>query len=132
MLPFVDAATARRLADGWVRAWNAPDLDALMAHFADDVVFTSPLAVRLVPGSGGRIRGRAALRDYYAAGLAAIPGLRFTIVALYAGVDTLVVNYRNQAGGLVAEVLTFEGGLVVAGHGTYLLARAGDAGSTRS
>ncbi len=37
-----------------------------------------------------------------------------------AGVDTLVLNYRNQAGGLVNEVLTFDGDLVCQGHGTYL------------
>jgi hypothetical protein len=30
-----------------------------------------------------------------------------------------VINYRNQRGGLVNEVLTFVDGLVVAGHGTY-------------
>ncbi len=44
-------------------------------------------------------------------------------LGVYAGFDTLVINYRNQAGGLVNEVLTFADGLVVAGHGTY---RTGD------
>ena len=29
-------------------------------------------------------------------------------------------NYRNQNGGLVSEVLKFDGPLVVEGHGTYL------------
>jgi len=32
----------------------------------------------------------------------------------------VVINYRNQAGGVVCEVLTFEGTLVRQGHGTYL------------
>jgi hypothetical protein len=41
-------------------------------------------------------------------------------VATYIGVDTLVINYRNQSGGLVCEVLVFDGSLVVRGHGTYL------------
>jgi hypothetical protein len=31
-----------------------------------------------------------------------------------------VINYRTQTGGLVSEVLTFDGPLVVEGHGTYL------------
>jgi hypothetical protein len=30
-----------------------------------------------------------------------------------------VINYRNQAGVLVNEVLTFDGPLVRVGHGTY-------------
>jgi hypothetical protein len=36
-------------------------------------------------------------------------------------VQTLVINYRNQAGGLVNEVLVFDGALVAEGHGTYLV-----------
>jgi hypothetical protein len=37
--------------------------------------------------------------------------------AAHAFVDQWV---RDQRGGLVCEVLTFDGGLVVEGHGTYL------------
>jgi ketosteroid isomerase-like protein len=106
-------------AQEWVAAWNAHDLDTLLAHFAEDVVFTSPVAAQLLPGSDGVIRGRAALRAYWTEGLRRIPDLRFEVVAIYAGVDTLVINYRNQKGGLVNEVLRFEAGLVVEGHGTY-------------
>jgi hypothetical protein len=54
------------------------------------------------------------------AGSPSIPDLRFEVLALYVGVSTLVINYRNQAGGLVSEVLTFGGPLVREGHGTYL------------
>ena len=31
----------------------------------------------------------------------------------------MVISYRNQAGGVVCEVLTFDGPLVIQGHGTY-------------
>jgi hypothetical protein len=31
----------------------------------------------------------------------------------------VVINYRNQVGGVVCEVLTFDGPLVIQGHGTY-------------
>ena len=40
-------------------------------------------------------------------------------MGVYAGVSTLVINYRNQRGGLVNEVLIFDGDLVTSGHGTY-------------
>ena len=40
----------------------------------------------------------------------------------------LVINYRNQAGGLVNEVLLFAGDLVAEGHGTYLADDARHAG----
>jgi len=49
-----------------------------------------------------------------------IPDLRFEVLGVYAGINTVVINYRNQAGGVVCEVLTFEGTMVRQGHGTYL------------
>ncbi|HEY0936188.1 MAG TPA: hypothetical protein VGD91_20915, partial [Trebonia sp.] len=49
-----------------------------------------------------------------------LPDLHFEVLALYAGVSTLVINYRNQVGGVVSEVLTFDGTRVREGHGTYL------------
>lgn len=66
------------------------------------------------------LRGKEALRKYWSEGVRLIPDLHFEVLALYVGVNTLVINYRNQAGGVVSEVLTFEGSLVREGHGTYL------------
>jgi hypothetical protein len=116
----VDHVEAEAFAQRWVKDWNAHDVEALLEHFADDVVFTSPMAIRLL-GGDGMIRGKEALRAYWSEGIRLIPDLRFEIVALYAGLSTLVINYRNQAGGVVSEVLTFEHGLVTQGHGTYLV-----------
>jgi hypothetical protein len=115
----MDHAEAQAFAEQWVRDWNAHDIDALLKHFTDDVVFTSPVAVRLF-GGDGVIRGKEALRKYWAEGVRLIPDLRFEVLAVYAGISTLVINYRNQAGGVVCEVLTFDGPLVREGHGTYL------------
>ena len=39
-------------ADQWVRAWNAHDIEAVLDHLHDDVVFISPVAARVVPESG--------------------------------------------------------------------------------
>jgi hypothetical protein len=120
--------TARAFVDSWVTAWNAHDLDTLLTHFADDVTFRSPVAAQLL-GSDGVIRGKEALRAYWAEGLRRIPDLQFEVVGCYVGVDCLVINYRNQKGGLVNEVLTFEGPLVAEGYGTYLGEDANPAGA---
>ena len=118
----MDNDEAIAFADKWLVDWNKHDLESLLEHFAEDVTFTSPVAARVVPGSNGVVSGKDALRSYWSTALAQMPDLRFEIVATYAGVDTLVINYRNQKGGLVNEVLTFRDGLVVRGHGTYLTA----------
>lgn len=128
----MDHAEAVGFAQRWAGAWNAHDLELILSHFTDDVVFTSPVAAQLLPATGGVLRGKEALRAYWRVGLERIPDLRFEVVAVYAGVGTVVINYRNHAGNLVCEVLAFEGGLVREGHGTYPETSAAAASGVRS
>ncbi len=115
---------AVKFSHEWVRAWNTHDVEAVLAHFDDQVVFTSPVALELFPQTGGVVRGKAALHGYWIAALTRIPELKFAVESVYQGIDTLVINYRNQAGGLVNEVLRFTNeNLVIEGHGTYLAPR---------
>ena len=109
-----------QFADDWVSAWNAHDVEAVLEHFHDDVVFTSPVAARVLPGTGGVVRGKDALRHYWTTALALLPDLHLDVMGVYRGESTLVINYRNHRGELVNEVLTFDGELVRVGHGTYL------------
>ena len=119
---------ARAFAQQWVEAWNDHDLDAVLSHFRDDAEFSSPFAAQLLPETEGVLRGKGAIRDYWAAGLRRIPELHFEIVEVYAGVSTIVINYRNHVGGMVDEVLELDGdGLVVRGAGTYPVADAAGA-----
>ena len=106
-------------AAAWRDAWNAHDLDRVLDHFHEDVVFTSPVAAALFPETRGTLRGKPALRAYWAEGLRRIPDLHFTIEQVSAGVDAIVIRYRNQKGVSVSEVLVFEGDKVKSGHGTY-------------
>jgi aminoglycoside 6'-N-acetyltransferase len=116
-------------AAAWAAAWNAHDVEAVLEHFAEDAVFTSPVAARVVPGSDGVLQGKAAIRAYWTTALRGRPDLHVEVLGAYAGGDTLVINYRNQRGGLVNEVLTFAGGLVVDGRGAYLAGAAADVGA---
>lgn len=113
---------AEQFSREWIAGWNAHDLDAVLAHFHDDAVFTSPLAAQLVPASGGVIRGKAALRAYWTEGLKRNPNLHFVLEGVYVGVNTLVIHYHRQERGLANEVLIFDGDLVREGHATYLKA----------
>lgn len=110
----------QEFADNWVRAWNDHDVEAVLAHFHDDVVFTSPVAARVLPESKGVVRGKEALRLYWTTALALLSDLHFDVIGVYQGESTLVINYRNHRAELVNEVLTFDGDRVREGHGTYL------------
>lgn len=116
----MDEAFARRFTTEWLDSWNV-DVDAVLEHFADDAVFSSPLARRILEGSDGVVRGKEDLRAYWREGLRRNPDLHFELRDLYVGVDTIVIHYRNQSHGLVNEVLTFDGTLVREGHATYLV-----------
>jgi hypothetical protein len=112
-----------QFAELWIEAWNARDIDAVLAHYAEDVTFTSPLAARVIPESGGVVRGKEALRTYWTRALQGNPDLHLVLVGVYAGVDTVVLSYRNQRGESISEVLTFQDGLVAVGHATSLRGR---------
>ena len=131
----MDHAWAQEFCEGWVAAWNSHDLERVLSHFSEDIVFTSPVAAQLLDESDGVIRGKDALRRYWSEGLPLIPDLHFDLLGVYVGVSTLVINYRNQKGVLVSEVLTFRGETVTRGHGCYLLGDDADpagAGTTES
>ncbi|MEO9130520.1 MAG: nuclear transport factor 2 family protein [Sphingomonas sp.] len=103
----------------WLAAWNAHDVEAVLRHFHDDAMFTSPFAALLFPESGGRLAGKQAIREYWTAGIARVPDLQFSIDTVFVGVDCLVIAYVNQKQVRVSEVLKFAGDRVIEGHGTY-------------
>ncbi|MBV6696792.1 nuclear transport factor 2 family protein [Kitasatospora aureofaciens] len=115
----MDHAFATTFAQEWAAAWNAHDLERILAHFTDDVVFASPRILEILGDPSGEVRGKEALRAYWAKGLQHLPDLHFTIEDVRASVDTLVINYRNEQGRPVAEVLTFRDDLVCRGLGAY-------------
>jgi hypothetical protein len=116
----MDSSHADSFVASWVQAWNDHDLEQILSHFSDEAVFRSPVAAQLMEGSDGIVRGKRALREYWGEGLRRFPDLHFDVLGIYSGVESLVINYRNQNGGLVNEVLIFEGGWVIEGYGTYL------------
>ncbi|MGH6616751.1 nuclear transport factor 2 family protein [Sphingomonas sp.] len=118
-----------RFAAEWCDAWNAHDLERVLSHFHDDVVFTSPIAAAILPETRGEVRAKEALRAYWAEGLRRIPDLHFTVEQVFAGVDTIVIQYRNQKGVSVSEVLIFDGDKVRSGHGTYPVGAENPAGA---
>ena len=44
---------AATFAEQWATDWNSHDIEAVLSHFADDAVFTSPLAGQLFPEAAG-------------------------------------------------------------------------------
>lgn len=101
-------------AKSWLSAFNAQDLDAILAHYADDVEHSSPTVVRLLGEPTGVVHGKPALRAYFVKALeSAGRGLRYDLTRAYSGAHGVTLLYNRSGGKLVAETFWFdERGLV--------------------
>lgn len=90
----------------WERDWNSHDLDRIISHYRDDIVFRSKKAIPLV--GQGEIYGKQALKEYWAAALERQPELRFRVQDVFEGHGMLVISYLNQRAILAAETLYFD------------------------
>jgi ketosteroid isomerase-like protein len=103
----IDAEFVRRVAVEWFDAWNSHDLDAVLAHYADDVEFTSPFAIEFTGRVNGTLHGIDALRTYFARALAAFPELRFSGLRVAEGVSRVTLCYRSVRTLDAAETMFF-------------------------
>jgi ketosteroid isomerase-like protein len=116
----IDRAFAEHFAADWIRVWNAHDLDAILSHYADDIVFRSPRIAVVIGETVDFIAGKPALARYWGKALSLAKDLHFTFDRLYLGSDSLTITYRNQRGQNAAETFVFNHqGLVVQSIATY-------------
>jgi predicted ester cyclase len=96
---------AWKLAEHWVGAWNAHDLELILTHYEEDVELTSPVAAQLLGTTDGKVVGKANLRAYFQRGLTAYPELHFKLENVFWGVSSVVLCYLNQKGTRTAEFM---------------------------
>jgi predicted ester cyclase len=97
--------SAWKLANHWVAAWNAHDLDLIMTHYDDGIELTSPVASQLLGTPDGKVAGKANLKAYFQRGLQAYPDLRFRLEDVFCGMNSVVLLYTNQKGTRTAEFM---------------------------
>ena len=102
---------ARTFAVRWAEAWNRRDIEQVLAHFHDDVVFTSPTALAVI--GTPTVRGKESLRAYWTTALSRLTSLRFTVdrVAWDPQTRELAIIYTSETDGKarrVSENLVFD------------------------
>jgi ketosteroid isomerase-like protein len=117
----LDRAQARAIAEDWCAAWNRRDLDAVMAHYAEEVELSSPKVVERLGRADGWLKGKQALRAYFATGMQA-PRLNFELIEVLVGTGALSIVYRRENGALVSDTMELDeccrGRRIVACYGT--------------
>lgn len=112
----MEFSCAQNRAMTWIEAWNAHDLDVVLALYAEDAEMASPHITALNIDPSGVLRGKSALRAYWSDALRRKPNLYFRRQGIFAGADSLVVTYFNEADRIVAEFLRYDtDGLIVQG-----------------
>ena len=104
----ISESQARQFADHWVQSWGAHDLDSILGHYAPDVVLVSPAASRILNDPSGTVKGKEALREYFKRGLEAYPNLKFELVDVMWGLNSMVLYYINQNGTKTGEFMEFD------------------------
>ena len=93
-------------AKDWEESWNSHDLDRIMGHYRDDIMFRSRKAVPLV--GTGEIHGKKKLRAYWAAALERQSDLKFAVQDVFEGHNMITMTYTNHRGVLASETLYFD------------------------
>jgi len=97
----------RAHADRWLEAWNARDLDQIVACYSEQVEFVLPA---LVGDSEERtISGRAELREHFRHGLELAPNLTVAEESLLVGPGGFAILYRREDGHRAIETVELDG-----------------------
>jgi ketosteroid isomerase-like protein len=95
---------AQAFAAQWAEAWNSRAIEQVLAHFHDEVEFTSPTALSVV--GIPTVRGKEALREYWTKALARLASLRFTVDRVVWDPDRreLAIIYTSETDGRARRV----------------------------
>ena len=104
----LDRTRAHAIATATIEAWNSHDLERILEHYADEVVLVSPVAAERLGDPSGTVRGKAALRAYFAKALEAYPNLRFDLEDVMWGLSSVVLYYANQRGTKTGEFMEID------------------------
>lgn len=108
----------RTIAEAWLAAFEARDLDALLALYADEATHTSPKIRALHPETGGKLVGKPAMRAWWADAFQRLPGLRYIKTSITAGAESVFLEYLRRVPGEpdmpIAEVFEIQDRYIVA------------------
>ena len=106
------------IATKWFEAFNAHDLENLLALYHNDAPHYSPKLKIRQPETNGLICGKAALSAWWQDSFDRLPSLKYAPTSFTANDERVFMEYKrnvdNEPEMLVGEVLEIKDGLIVA------------------
>ena len=99
---------AVQFAEGWTTAWNAHDLDRILAHYSEEFEMTTPFIVKMMGEPSGTLKGKEQVGAYWTRALERIPDLHFELLDVFVGAGSLAIHYKSVLGLTACEVFFFD------------------------
>lgn len=107
-----------QIANLWLAAFNAHNLENLLALYNEEATHYSPKLKLRLPETNGLIKGKKNLRAWWKDAFDKLPSLQYNVTALTANDSCVFMEYTRQVAGeenmLIAEVLEIQDNLIVA------------------
>jgi len=107
----------KNIAHTWFAAFNAHDLEKLLALYDENAAHYSPKLKIRQPQTNGLVKGKAALRAWWQDSFDRLPTLRYAVKKLTADNEQVFMEYTRHVDGeedlAVGEVLQIENGRIV-------------------
>ena len=102
----MEKGKSQEFASEWIAAWNEHDVKKILAHYEDDFEMSSPAIIKLTGEPSGTLKGKAAVGGYWSGALQKFPDLRFQLLHVLRGANSVTLIYQGVLG-LTAEVFHF-------------------------
>ena len=110
--------TTHTIAKNWLAAFNEHNLENLLSLYHENAEHFSPKLKLRDPKSEGKIKGKAAMRNWWKDAFDRLPELTYKEVTITADDDRVFMEYTRivpaEENMNVAEVLEIKDGLIVA------------------
>ena len=107
----------KQITHDWIRAFNEQNLQNLLALYHNDAEHFSPKLKIRQPESNGFIKGKPAMKAWWADAFERLPSLQYVLVNLIVDDKQVFMEYLRKVDGeaemMVGEVLEIEEGLIV-------------------
>ena len=92
-------------ANEWIDSWNSHDLERILSHYADDFEITSPM-IRAAAGiEADSLKGKVEISKYWETALSKIPDLKFELLDVTRGADSVALYYKSVMNKRCVEVM---------------------------
>lgn len=103
--PLMDA---KAFAQKWISSWNSHDLADILRHYSEDIEVTTPMIKMATGMENGTLKGKDKVAAYWGKALEKLPDLKFELIDVTAGVDSIALYYKSVMNKMSIEVMFFD------------------------